>query len=184
MKTVIKTLLATVAISLLGAVTTGMCASAAVSKGVENTIAWTFDSNTATLTLDKKRAMSLLQKAGCSLRDQVQYIEIAGMNLGAHMGYDDPDFYPNLKKVYGSWHNPEKSWKEGDPELLWEIDYTGSDPVITLDAEGGHFCGGKRPRASPFGMIFLAVPIGGIMRRMVAVSCSGTASPDFLMISI
>ncbi len=141
MKTVIKTLLATVAISLLGAVTTGMCASAAVSKGVENTIAWTFDSNTATLTLDKEKSDVITTESWMQFADQVQYIEIAGMNLGAHMGYDDPDFYPNLKKVYGSWHNPEKSWKEGDPELLWEIDYTGSDPVITLDAEGDIFAG-------------------------------------------
>ncbi len=141
MKKVFKTLLATAAISLLGAFTTAIGVSAAVTTGVENTIAWTFDSNTATLTLDQENRDTSTTESWMKFANEIQYIEIAGMNMGAYLGNDSPELYPNLKKVYGRWHNPKKSWKNGDPELLWEIDYTGSDPVLTLDAEGDIFAG-------------------------------------------
>jgi hypothetical protein len=141
MKKILKTLLATAAISLFSVFTTGLCVSAAVSKGVENTVAWTFDSSTATLTLDKEKSEVITTESWIKFADEIQYIELKGTHIGEYMGYDSLSWYPNLKKLYGRWHNPQKAWTAGDPELLWELDLTGAEPVFTVDVTGNVFAG-------------------------------------------
>lgn len=144
MKNIFKTMLAAAVISLLAALTTGICAFAEVHKGIDNAIAWTFDTETGILTFDKEKSDVAFTESWMKYADQVRYIEMKGLNMGSYLHNSYSDAYPNLIKVYGRWHNPAKSWKQGDPELIWEIDYTGYDPVFTLDAKGSVFKGGTR----------------------------------------
>lgn len=112
-----------------------------MSKEVENTVAWTFDSSTATLTLHKEKSEVITTESWIKFADEIQYIELKGTHIGEYMGYDSLSWYPNLKKLYGRWHNPQKAWTAGDPELLWELDLTGAEPVFTVDVTGNVFAG-------------------------------------------
>ena len=150
MKSFLKLAVTVFALCCVVCLSLGTVSAGEKYRGVQNGCLWELDAATGTLTIDFGEGAP--RGDWLPYQNSVKHMVLLNdeVNSGYLNNYFDPELYPNLETVSGTWHHGAyepslredyiKPWKKGDPEVLWKIDLKAG--TLSFDAKGNPFVPG------------------------------------------